>query len=88
LVQIERRSFDVVTSSVRMTDQFVLPNENKVIHVDHNKGNDVQALYTGASNHMMGCLEEFTSLNMFVCGIVCCSDGSLVEIEGIVFVML
>jgi hypothetical protein len=37
---------------------------------------------------MMGCLEALTSLNMFVCAIVGFSDGSLIEIEGIAFVML
>lgn len=37
---------------------------------------------------MMGSLEALTSLNMFVRGIVCFSDGSLVKIESIVFVML
>jgi hypothetical protein len=41
VVQIERRSCDIVTSRVCMIDQVVFPNEKKVIHADHNEGNDV-----------------------------------------------
>jgi hypothetical protein len=40
-MQIERRSCDVVTFSVGMTDQVMHPNKKKVILVDHDEGNEV-----------------------------------------------
>lgn len=87
VMHIERRSLDVMTSRVCMADQ-VMHLYEKMFPTDHDKGNNVWVLDTGASNHMKGCLEALAPLNISVRGIVRFGDGSLVEIEGIGFVML
>jgi hypothetical protein len=82
-VHIERKSCNVMTSKAHMADQFVHLDEKKMIPTDRDEGNDVWIPNTGASNHMMGCLDVLASLDMSTCNPVCFSDGSLVEIEDI-----
>jgi hypothetical protein len=88
VMHIERRSLDVMTSRVCMADQVMHLNEKKMFPTDHDKGNNVWVLDTGASNHMKGCLEALAPLNISVRDTMRFGDGSLVEIEGIGFMML
>lgn len=87
-MHIKGSSCEVMTSRVHMYDRVVHLNENKVVSIDRDEGNNVWVLDTGASNHMTGCLEALTSLDKSVRGTVRFGDGSLVEIEGIRSMML
>ena len=73
----------VVTEADRSTavaPQAVFLNEEKVIPVPSPDG--VWYFDTGASSHMTGVRQVFSSLNETVHGTVRFGDGSLVKIEG------
>jgi hypothetical protein len=87
-VHVHRASFDVELVGVRTTHQVVHLNEKKVFPADYDEDKNVWVLDTGASNHMTGRCEALASLDASMCGTMRFDDGSLVEIEGIGYVVL
>jgi hypothetical protein len=71
----------VVSGVMRSPTQVVHLMEKNVVLVECPDG--VWVLDTGASNYMIGCRATLSHLDKGVCGTLCFSDGSSVEIHGL-----
>jgi hypothetical protein len=71
---------EVISSSAEVE----IHEEKVFTHLDEEKERDVGTwvLDTGVTNHMSGCREAFTKINMAVLGTVHFSDDSVARIEG------
>jgi hypothetical protein len=71
---------EVISSSAEVE----IHEEKVFTHLDEEKERDVGTwvLDTGVTNHMSGCREAFTKINMAVLGTVHFSDDSVAQIEG------